>query len=154
MAMLIFMQFHHGEWSAENLFIFPENVTHPRWSIILQVIRLFFRSSNLSTGRPAFLQFIQSVSLSSILSTAFSLSSVHPIFLIVIQPFYSSPHVLQFIQYFCLSSNLSTGLQPFFSSSNLSTCFFILLQAFSLSSVHPIFLRVIQPFLTSLSTFL
>ena len=30
MAMLIFMQFHHGEWSAENLFIFPENVTHPR----------------------------------------------------------------------------------------------------------------------------
>ena len=29
MAMLIFMQFHHGEWSAENLFIFPENVTHP-----------------------------------------------------------------------------------------------------------------------------
>ena len=27
--MLIFMQFHHGEWSAENLFIFPENVTHP-----------------------------------------------------------------------------------------------------------------------------
>ena len=50
MAMLIFMQFHHGEWSAENLFIFPENVTHPLFTPVENGEKISFQGI-----RPPFL---------------------------------------------------------------------------------------------------
>ena len=75
---------------------------------------------NHFTGHSSFLQVIQPFYRSS------GLSSVHPICLLVIDPFY--------------------GLQPFFSSSNISNCHPTFLQLSTRSTVHPIFLLVIQSF--------